>query len=252
VILPGALGAAPWVALLLAVGVPAISSDFLAGAMEYKTSLLAVLLLGSTLIFGMLFREIGTYIEWQFDQSPGRGSRVQFDRDWRQFLRTLYERVPVGHRYIRITVQGMFFELSIASAFISLGVGILTCRCAGLLSGDWYFFLGILSATSSVAILALYAAQDSHEVLASTRYLLVRGLRTGDANDKHLRRRRPLNPRGPFRRFAALVAVFTTLCFVFVHAAVDSTWVACAPLMLSLVLLLVWRVGRARRDAATR
>ena len=184
-ILPGAVGAAPWIAVVLRVGSRMVPTDALPPR-RYETALLSVLLLGSALLFGMLFHELGTYIEYHlFDAHPLSGTKEDNRSEWRAFLRTTYERVPVGHRYIRTVVQKLFFELSICGAFASLGLGLLACRSVGLVETDWPFALAMTSASGTISIFALYAAQDSHDVLVGTRHVLVRGTRPGDVRARH-------------------------------------------------------------------
>jgi hypothetical protein len=215
------------------------------GAAEYKTSLLSVLLIGSAILFGMLFRELGTYVEVHlFDANPKVGSAVDHLREWEAFLRTAYEKIPVGHRYIRLVLQGLFFELSIAGAFVSLGLGLVACRCVDLLSSDWVFTFTLASASWSVACFALHAAEDSHAVLARTRHLLLGGLRAPNKKPRKVHDEQPRNPPTRFRCFAdaIFVALTAALCLVHARDRLAQSW----PFAVGLFGLTIWRASRAR------
>jgi hypothetical protein len=243
-ILPGAVGSAPWIAALLKVGAHALNHDAWEGAAPYRTSLLSVLLIGSALLFGMLFHELGTYVEAHFfDQNPRAGLRDDHLREWHAFLRTAYERVPVGHRYLRSVVQGMFFELSIAGAFVSLGLGLVACRCLELLSSDWLSTLALASAAWMVACFAIHAAEDSHAVLADTRHVLLRGTRMSDRKARLADVVRRPNPPTLFRCFGSLAFVFSTMVLCTLHA-VDRPQQA-SLFATGLAVLTAWRAIRA-------
>ena len=251
-VLPGAVGSAPWIAVLLSVGSQGFNANVWESAEPYKTPLLSVLLIGSALLFGMLFHEVGTYIEagW-FDEHPQVGTKDEHLAEWRTFLRTAYQRVPVGHRYLRTMVQKMFFELAVAGAFVSLGLGIVACRCVDLILCDWWFTLASSFAAFTVACFAIHAAQDSHGILADVRHVLIRGTRSGDVKARPWAHdERPRNRRGPIRRFGTgcLLGLTTIFALIHLHDGARSRWLFAA----GLLLLTAWRFLRARLSDAER
>jgi hypothetical protein len=246
-ILPGAVGAAPWTAVIIKVGASSLNHEAWEGATAYRTSLLSVLLVGSALLCGMLFHELGTYVEVHvFDEHPQNGTKERHLREWHAFLRTAYERVPVGHRYLRIVLQKMFFELSISGAFASLGIGLIACHCVDLIRSDWPFTLALAGTAWTVACFSLHAAEDSHGVLASTRHVLLQGIRSADkrARDRGLEHRAS-RPPTRFRYLASPITALLTTIFAFWHWGLSGG--SCSALLfpLSLSALVLWRACRA-------
>jgi len=80
---------------------------------------------------GLVLEDMGARVETLFDARRERQGRKQFD-DWYAYLRTAFKADPIGRRYVRTLVLRLKFELGIAFAMLSAGVGLLWLWSMGL------------------------------------------------------------------------------------------------------------------------
>lgn len=121
---------------------------------------------------GLILEDIGARIEdgiW--DEMIERKSGKQH-ADWRAYLRTAWEREPIGHRYLRTVLVRLKFELSFGLSIIAAVLGLLWLQ---VLEGPWARTqFGIFAACALVcSAYLLWESYGSAWVLARTRHLLL-------------------------------------------------------------------------------
>ena len=88
-------------------------------------------LLGASLVYvfisiaiGMVLEDIGSRIEVSFGKQVSKNESDYMD-NWDKYLRTHFEKRPVGEEYISSVVMRMKFELSFSVALILMEIGIV-------------------------------------------------------------------------------------------------------------------------------
>jgi hypothetical protein len=160
ILIPGLIALAPWLLWLIA--------DFKNPERYYKDApeLVWVALFVSAAVVGSFLESLNSWIEvyWD-DRKKRRGQGI--DGDWYDYLARICSTQPVGYGYLSRMVTTMYFELAMAWAVLSFGLGIAVLLDLGTRS-RWYVVL-----TIGIAVMAsgwfYISAKASHGVLCKTR-----------------------------------------------------------------------------------
>jgi hypothetical protein len=157
VLIPGLTALAPW--LLWLVADHENSKDYYK---EYPELVWGALFAMSAVV-GSLLEGVNSRIEVYWDsRKQRRGQPIK--EDWYDYLARPCPTEPVGHGYLSRMVTTMYFELAMAWALLSCGIGIsvlfdMSC---------WYSVLTVAIACV-LAVGLLLSAKESHQVLCETR-----------------------------------------------------------------------------------
>jgi hypothetical protein len=165
IIAPGAIGLAPWAALLYT------ASSGGRGFWDSHPIATGVALFIASLAAGLVFENIGARVEAAIDKLLSRKD-TDHDATWRRYLLLTFEKEPVGQRYLRTILFRLKFELGV--------IGSLVVQLPG-----WFMFLryhgaspatiaGVMAAGVVVAYWFFREALDSAKLLAGVRKDLVR------------------------------------------------------------------------------
>jgi len=90
------------------------------------------LVLGLAVTFaGLVLEDMGARVEDWLDKRKNKLDGTHRD-NWYAYLRTAFKADPIGRRYLRTLVLRLKFELGIAFAMLSAGVGLLWLWSMGL------------------------------------------------------------------------------------------------------------------------
>lgn len=139
-------------------------------------SLLVTISVLISLVTGIIFENIGSFIEVHLYDKRNSKNDPNYLRTWEEYLLLNYAgKEPIGHRYIRNILLRMKFELSFGCALIPMAIGLITldyqheifqyCIVKCLL-----FYLIPLG---TFIYLIFWEGQSSSIVLAKTRKSLV-------------------------------------------------------------------------------
>ena len=167
---------------LLIPGAIAISTWFLALVWRFRdlqalvhdnhTEAGLVLTLAITFV-GLVLEDMGARVETRWDTRKNKQDGSHTD-NWYAYLRTAFKADPIGRRYLRTLVLRLKFELGIAFAMLSAGLGIL-----------WLWYLGLtfrVVATSELLCMIFVAwgfieGRSTHDILAKNRQNLLGTIR---------------------------------------------------------------------------
>jgi hypothetical protein len=131
------------------------------------------LLLLATIFAGMVFEDFGARWEVQLDRWADARTDNGHGRNWRTYLQAAFKSDPIGRRYARTLVLRLKFELGIAFATISAGLGLSWLMVLGLgFSAAVWLGLFCLSFTAW----GLVEAKETHKVLSKTRAALLENI----------------------------------------------------------------------------
>jgi hypothetical protein len=168
-VLPGAVSTSSWVAAcLLACGPIRKLAD------TNRVETLGILTL-LVLLFGLICDDLGSRLESEcLDARETDGlSAAKHEEIWYRYLRQAYRVEPVGHRYLRMLVLHLKFELSTGIAF------------ALALPGIWWLpvtFWWRILLTALAALIApylIFEGRSTHKVLRKLRYKMLDGVKNG-------------------------------------------------------------------------
>lgn len=170
ILIPGLIGALPWLFILMDV-FPSFHA-FLFSCDRLMLVLVGVLFGVTT---GLFLENAGAMIEVHVHDCRLKGKYKDFDDCWRQFLQLSYEHEPVGHRYLRNLLMRMKFELSMGCALVSLSIGVMLYDLSHVIMGDIIerkiiFHSGLWL---GAIYLIFFESYKSANLLATTRKLLV-------------------------------------------------------------------------------
>jgi hypothetical protein len=132
------------------------------------------LVLGLAMTFvGLVLEDMGARVETRWDARKDKQNGTHVD-NWYAYLRTAFKADPIGRRYVRTLVLRLKFELGIAFAMLSAGVGIL-----------WLWYMGlsfrVVVASELLCILfvvwGLFEGRSTHDTLAKNRQNLLGEIR---------------------------------------------------------------------------
>jgi hypothetical protein len=136
-LIPGAFGVSSWVLVLL-WKYPHLKEL----ASSNRTEAAVVLFLVTTAA-GMLIEDLGARFEKFRDGQLDKNPKGDHMRIWYDYLRTAYEKDPIGRGYIRTVVVRLKFELGIAIASLSTVIGIVVLYFMGLSGGPALLFVSL-------------------------------------------------------------------------------------------------------------
>jgi hypothetical protein len=131
-----------------------------------------VLVLAMTFV-GLVLEDMGARVETRWDARKDRQNGSHVD-NWYAYLRTAFKADPIGRRYVRTLVLRLKFELGIAFAMLSAGVGILWL---------WYIGLSFRVVVASELLCVLFVVwglvegRSTHDTLAKNRQNLLGEIR---------------------------------------------------------------------------
>jgi hypothetical protein len=165
VLVPGIVALSPWVLALVQ------HTDATFGFKGYPT-LAHSLFFASVIVAGVVCDGLGSFIEAKWDDM--RNNDFEVEENWYKYLSMVFEREPVGYRYLSRLVTALYFELSMLFAvpLFLLGACVLawlrfpTFRVASIICT----VLGIVG----VALFFLWQAYTTHGVICTTRRELMR------------------------------------------------------------------------------
>jgi hypothetical protein len=166
-LIPGAIGISTWF-----VGLLWHFPDLETLAHNNHTDVALVLVLAMTFA-GLVLEDLGARVETHWDARKDKQDGRHID-NWYAYLRTAFKADPIGRRYLRTLVLRLKFELGIAFAMLSAGIGILWL---------WYMGLSCSVVVASELLCLLFAAWGlfegwcTHETLAKNRDNLFREIR---------------------------------------------------------------------------
>ncbi|MEO8654024.1 MAG: hypothetical protein ABI409_07870 [Ramlibacter sp.] len=160
VLIPGAVGAAPWLLWLV------LHTEATLGYAEKYLTLANAVSFAVAVIAGLTFESLGTWLEVHWDKK--RETEFDIKKNWFDYLAS-GSGEPVGYRYLSRLATMFYFELSMLSAVLAFGLG-----AALLIDGRFpesRTNLWILDGVITVLLLAyfLFNAQNTHKVLCRTR-----------------------------------------------------------------------------------
>jgi hypothetical protein len=167
-LIPGAFSLAPYIC-------------FLCLKYPYVADVIKENLAGSTIVYvfasiaaGMVFENIGSRIETWFGLIVAKNDE-NYNDDWMAYLRTNFEKPPIGLAYISSIVMRMKFELSfsISLTIVVIGISILNT----LRSNYWTTeFLVTTGAIFAIGIYLMIEAYSSVKLLGDLRRNLLGGV----------------------------------------------------------------------------
>lgn len=131
-----------------------------------------MLVLAMTLV-GLVLEDMGARVETRWDARKDKQNGSHVD-NWYAYLRTAFKADPIGRRYVRTLVLRLKFELGIAFAVLSAGVGILWL---------WYMGLSFRVVVASELLCVLFVVwglvegRSTHDALAKNRQNLLGEIR---------------------------------------------------------------------------
>ncbi|TVV43112.1 hypothetical protein [Thalassolituus sp. C2-1] len=161
ILLPGAMALSPWIVLLLIT-----HPDYIPIYKEYKYELLGIGA-GLSVLFGMIFEGISSYVEVRWDDTIGCTYKVE--ENWHKYLAASYENEPVAYRYISTKVTTMYFEFAMmwVAASSAFGWAWVVCSFKPLHFEAWAWACVIVGLSMSWYF--KYMAKSSHELLCIIR-----------------------------------------------------------------------------------
>lgn len=119
-LIPGAFSLAPYVYILY-LTYPTFSE-----LVKYNLAGTAIVYVFISIAAGMVLENIGSGIEIWFGSIVAKRDK-KYDDDWDKYLRTNFEKPPIGLDYISSIVMRMKFELSfsISLVFVLIGVWLI-------------------------------------------------------------------------------------------------------------------------------
>jgi hypothetical protein len=166
IVIPGAMAISVWFVVLLQ------KFTLLRALVEANHPETTLLLTLASIAAGLLVEDIGSRIESSyFDKrlgaKPAFSNHVE---EWNQYLRLAFKTEPVGQGYLRTILLRFKFELGIAIALLSSGLGLLLTTLALWKALTW---LAVLTALT--AYLILVEARSSHKLLSKIRHEILKG-----------------------------------------------------------------------------
>lgn len=157
ILIPGMISLAPWLLWLV--------RDFQNPENYYRQypELVFVALFSASAVSGCLLESVNTWVEVYWDKrKKRRGQRI--DDDWYDYLSRICPSKPVGYAYLSRMVTTLYFELAMAWAALSFGVGLTFLF--GMTCGPLLLTIAI-----SLFLVAglVWSAKESHDVLCRTR-----------------------------------------------------------------------------------
>jgi hypothetical protein len=125
-LIPGAIGISTWLIALVwhFTALRRLVSD------NHTESAFIILL---AMIFGgLVFEDFGARWEVWLDKRADLRSDGLHSRQWFEYLRNAYRSEPIGRRYLRTLVLRLKFELGVAFAMASAGLGLICLAFMGL------------------------------------------------------------------------------------------------------------------------
>jgi hypothetical protein len=168
IFIPGAIGASTWFVALL-WQFPALK-----GLLARNRTESGFALVFGTIFVGMVLEDFGSRWESLLDRWADRRTKNLHTKNWLTYLQTAFKEDPIGRRYARTLVLRLKFELGVAFATVSAGLGILWLSALGLRSS-----IVITSEFVCIAftVWGLIEAKETHKVLSKTRALLLGEIR---------------------------------------------------------------------------
>lgn len=160
ILIPGLISIAPW--LLVVVQ----HTEATLGFGTYPT-LANSLVFASAAVAGSLFETAGTFREVAWDKE--RESEYAIQENWYSYLSRVFEKEPVGYRYISRLVTTMYFELSMMFAVPLFFVGAAVSASLRFPGYICYFVIVALIAVSVSGYFFHNQAKSSHLVICKTR-----------------------------------------------------------------------------------
>ncbi len=161
---PGALVAAPWVAL--AWGEPHNLRSFAAANETFSTAAAASLTIGA----GLIIESLGTFVESHIVDKWHKNHEDVQNR-WTEYLKIAWVTEPIGQRYLRSVLTMFKFELNMLVAVVCSIPGVLTLGHYKVLPHHAVFWIVTLSIVG-MGYLA-YAVFEDAELLHRLRGDLV-------------------------------------------------------------------------------
>ncbi|HET7163166.1 MAG TPA: hypothetical protein VFI32_10910 [Rhodanobacteraceae bacterium] len=165
VLVPGIVALSPWVLAL----VQHTQATF--GFKGYPT-LAHSLLFASVIVAGVVCDGLGSFIEAKWDDM--RDDDLDVEENWYKYLSMVFEREPVGYRYLSRLVTALYFELSMLFAVPIFMFG--ACVLAWLRFPAFRVASVICTIVCIVgaALFFLWQAYTTHGVICTTRRELMR------------------------------------------------------------------------------
>jgi len=169
VVVPGSIAVAPYV-LVLGHYVPLVFSFWTAHPSAF-VALIAI----SIFTAGLVLDNFGTHYEVSFIDRRLQKCDATHDETWRAYLGLRIKDEFVGQRYLRLKVERLKFELSMAPAMLSFAIGLFWLQC---LHEIWRW-PGFILLFAVLLLGAYYFLREAHKtacVLADTRKILVKAV----------------------------------------------------------------------------
>ena len=133
---------------------------------------------------GLILEDIGTWVERQWDKllESKNGDHI---KTWYEYLKLELDDEIIGQRYLRIILTWMKFELAMAPALISLGVGLIWIHN---LYDIWHGGRGVYLACIFLVCLTaflLYESYMSATILGMVRKTIVEAAAARTPKDKN-------------------------------------------------------------------
>jgi predicted transporter len=158
VLIPGAIGSAPWLfwLLLITQGYP-----------ERYSTIANVVGFGVAVILGLFFETLGTWIELGWDKE--KDEKFQIKENWYIYLSRCSSPEPVGHRYLSRLVTGLYFELTMMVAVVPFSIGATALLFMRFPEQREVFLPLVALGAAALVIYFWYNARVTHELLCKTR-----------------------------------------------------------------------------------
>lgn len=167
-LIPGAIGVTTWVVAVL-WKFPTLKNLVSGNHTETGT------LLFLTMVFaGLVFEDFGARWEVVLDRWADDRTNGKHTNDWNAYLQIAFKSDPIGRRYARTLVLRLKFELGIAFAMISAGIGLIWLAVLGL---SYSVVLSCGGICVLFAVWGLIEASATHKVLSKTRAALLGTIR---------------------------------------------------------------------------
>lgn len=160
ILVPGTVALSPWLLLLVQ------HTSATLGYKEYAT-LANAMVLAAVIVTGSICEGLGTFIELNWDCR--RESELEIKENWHKYLSKVFDKEPVGFRYLSRLVTTMYFELSmlVATPLFLLGSGVLAYL--RFPQQVWLTAISALLASIGSAGFFLWQASQTHRVICETR-----------------------------------------------------------------------------------
>lgn len=165
ILVPGTVALSPWLLLLVQ------HTSATLGYKEYAT-LANAMVLAAVIVTGSICEGLGTFIELNWDCK--RESELDIKENWHKYLSRVFEKEPVGFRYLSRLVTTMYFELSmlVATPFFLAGSGVLAYL--RFPQHAWLAAITALAASIVSAWFFWWQASKTHRVICETRREIMR------------------------------------------------------------------------------